>query len=101
MRRVFKEVISNLFEIGCPLLPSTEAALRARLFFSQALLKTYANGFMGERFSSVDLREALFDFPDEPVIIIDKRLNCGTRQSLRVYAPLVSKARELRFDFRR
>ena len=82
-------------------LPSSEAASGTRLFFRQALFETCAYSLVRENRASVDLRQALFHFPDEPVVVINKRFDGGAGQGLDLNAALSGKASELGFHVRR
>jgi len=56
---------------------------------------------MREHFAALDLRQAPFDFADEPLVIIDQTFDRLTRQGFGIAAPLVSDARELGLQVRR
>lgn len=56
---------------------------------------------MRENFAPVDLRQAVFNFPNEPIVIVNEGFNGSARQRLRIRTPLAGKARELCFHFRR
>jgi hypothetical protein len=72
---------------------SSEAASRARLFFGQSLLETGADRFVRERVAALDLRQTLFDFSDEPLVLIDQAFNRFTRAKASASQPRWSAIR--------
>ena len=71
------------------------------MFFCQLFLKSCFNTLMRDHLTPLDLPQAFFHFPYEPVVEIDELHDRGTRKGVRVYATLVSEARELGFHIER
>ena len=71
------------------------------MFFRQLFFKSCANTLMRDHLTPLDLPQAFFHFPYEPVVEIDELHDHGTRKGVRICATLVSEASELAFHIGR
>lgn len=66
--------------------------------FGQLLLQAGADGVVRQYLPGVDLGEALLDFADEPVVVVDGSLDGFADQQLGRHAPAASRPRQLALE---
>ena len=69
--------------------------------FGEFLLDPGTDFLVGQDLSSVNLGEALFDFADEPVVVINGSLDGFPDQKFGRYAAAASRPRQLALKVRR
>ena len=72
LRRFFKQISRDAFEVVGGFFRPAQLHLAARLLFSNQLFKPRADFFMGQKLTPVGGRQSLLDFAEEPLVVIDK-----------------------------
>jgi hypothetical protein len=72
---VFKEVVSDAFEIGGSFFRPTKLHLRTVLLLGQAPFESRADLCVREHLSSLDLRESLLDLTQKPIVVLNRPLD--------------------------
>ena len=98
VRHVLEQIVGDALGIGrsfpCPAELHSGAGPR----FGQASFEACTDLFMREHVSTLDLSEALFNFTQKPIVVLDRPLDGLQHECFRSHAAAVGRACELGFE---